>query len=84
MNIAGLLKTATIDFPHRLAAVVFTAGCNYDCSFCHNRALLGAAELMEDGEVLRFLENVRACSTGSCYRAGSPPCKRTSRSLRAR
>ena len=56
MNIAGLLKTATIDFPRRLAAVVFTAGCNYDCGFCHNRGLLDAADFKDNGEVLRFLE----------------------------
>ena len=72
MNIAGLLKTATIDFPHRLAAVVFTAGCNYDCSFCHNRALLGAAELMEDGEVLRFLEKREGLLDGVVISGGEP------------
>ena len=72
MNIAGLLKTATIDFPHRLAAVVFTAGCNYDCSFCHNRALLGAAELMEDGEVLRFLEKRAGLLDGVVISGGEP------------
>ena len=38
----GALKSPSlIDFPGRLAAVFFTAGCNFRCGFCHNAPLLG-------------------------------------------
>ena len=30
-----------VDFPGRLAAVFFVAGCNFNCGFCHNAALMG-------------------------------------------
>ena len=72
MNIAGLLKTATIDFPRRLAAVVFTAGCNYDCGFCHNRGLLDAADFKDNGEVLRFLEKRAGLLDGVVISGGEP------------
>ena len=57
MNIAGLARTSTVDFPGRLAAVVFFASCNYDCFYCHNRAIIGgAAPLLPPGEVELFLQ----------------------------
>jgi len=33
--------TSMIDFPGRLAAVLFTSGCNFSCGFCHNAAFMG-------------------------------------------
>jgi pyruvate formate lyase activating enzyme len=29
-----------VDFPGRIAGVVFTTGCNFRCGFCHNASLL--------------------------------------------
>ncbi len=42
IRLAGLAKNSFVDYPGRIAAVVFAAGCNYDCFFCHNRALIDA------------------------------------------
>ena len=36
-----LRRPSLVDFPGRLAAVMFTAGCNFRCGFCHNARLLG-------------------------------------------
>ena len=72
MKIAGLLKTATIDFPHRLAAVVFTAGCNFDCAFCHNRDLLTATEYMDRAEVDAFLKKRAGLLDGIVISGGEP------------
>lgn len=38
--IGGIQKTSLIDFPTKVAAVVFTQGCNFRCGYCHNPALL--------------------------------------------
>ena len=56
MDFCGLVKTSTLDYPGRIAAVLFSPGCNYDCFYCHNRELLqkGAA-LIDPGEVMDFL-----------------------------
>ncbi|HOE67541.1 MAG TPA: anaerobic ribonucleoside-triphosphate reductase activating protein [Candidatus Hydrogenedentes bacterium] len=42
MRIAGIEKCSLVDWPGRMAAVVFAPGCNYDCFYCHNRNLLHA------------------------------------------
>lgn len=40
MRIASLTKLSTIDYPGVLSAVVFTNGCNYRCTYCHNSRLI--------------------------------------------
>lgn len=36
MILSGLQKSTLIDYPGKIACVVFTAGCNLRCGFCHN------------------------------------------------
>lgn len=60
MDFCGLTKTSTLDYPGKIAAVLFAPHCNYDCFYCHNRALLEKeAPLMDPGEVADFLEKRR-------------------------
>lgn len=40
MRIGGYEKSSLVDFPGRVAAVVFTQGCNFRCPWCHNRQLV--------------------------------------------
>ncbi len=41
MLIAWLGKNSFVDYPGKIAVVVFTPpGCNLDCYYCHNRSLL--------------------------------------------
>jgi len=40
MNLAGFVPLSLCDYPGRVAAVVFTQGCNFRCPFCHNGHLL--------------------------------------------
>lgn len=40
MLIGGLQKTSLLDFPGRVAAIVFTPGCDFRCSFCYNASLV--------------------------------------------
>ncbi|MDQ7093780.1 anaerobic ribonucleoside-triphosphate reductase activating protein [Desulfosporosinus sp. PR] len=40
MNIAGFVKTSFVDYPGKIASVVFTQGCNLRCGYCHNPGLL--------------------------------------------
>ena len=40
LRIGGLLPLSLCDYPGRVAAVVFTRGCNFRCPFCHNGHLL--------------------------------------------
>lgn len=46
MAIKGFQGTSLLDFPGRIASLVFFSGCNLSCPFCHNPSLLtGEAEL---------------------------------------
>jgi len=37
MNFSGFIKTSLINYPGKIASVVFAGGCNLRCSFCYNR-----------------------------------------------
>ena len=40
MQIKGFQKTTFIDYPNKVASLVFTGGCNFRCPFCHNGGLV--------------------------------------------
>ena len=74
MKICGLQKTTLLDFPGKVAATLFTGGCNFRCPFCHNSGLLSgdAEELYTPGEILRFLEKRKNILEGVCITGGEP------------
>lgn len=39
-KIAGIQKTTLLDYPEKIASIVFTQGCNFRCGYCHNPELL--------------------------------------------
>jgi len=56
MRIAGH-KNSFVDFPGKIAIVVFTPGCNMNCFYCHNKTLIsgGNEEFIDNDEVLELL-----------------------------
>lgn len=40
MKIATFIKQSLIDWHGKIAATVFTQGCNFNCSYCHNQLLI--------------------------------------------
>jgi pyruvate formate lyase activating enzyme len=40
MIIGGLQKLSLVDYPGKTSAVIFTIGCNFRCSYCHNPELV--------------------------------------------
>jgi pyruvate formate lyase activating enzyme len=40
MRIGGFQKFTLSDFPGRVAAIVFTQGCDFRCPYCHNASLI--------------------------------------------
>lgn len=58
IQIGGLVPFTTIDFPGRLAAVLFLRGCPIRCAYCSNRHLMNVGDGEYDPEkVLDFLTN---------------------------
>lgn len=48
MQIAGLTPLSLIDYPGKLACIVFTHGCNWRCPFCHNPDILQIKKNISD------------------------------------
>ena len=76
MHISGLQKLAMVDFPGKLAATVFTGGCNLRCPFCHNALLVNRLaenpETHSVEEVLDFLKKRRGLLDGVVLSCGEP------------
>jgi len=73
MNISGLLKLSLIDYPGKMAGVVFTKGCNFKCPSCHAKKLLDSnAPLIPEEEVFKLLEDNKNWTDGICICGGEP------------
>ncbi len=74
MNIQGFQKMTLLDFPQKVAATVFTGGCNLRCPFCHNGELVRTPTMYVnmETEVLAFLTKRRGLLDGVCITGGEP------------
>lgn len=77
MLLGGLQKTSLVDYPGKLAATVFTIGCNFSCPFCHNADLVLAEEikrhpLISEKEFFKFLKDRQDLLEGVCITGGEP------------
>jgi len=50
MLIGGLEKLTLIDYPGKVAAIVFTTGCNFRCQFCYNPMLVWPSKETESDQ----------------------------------
>ncbi len=48
MPIKGFQGTSLLDYPARIASLVFYSGCNMRCSYCHNAALVDTPDVYPD------------------------------------
>lgn len=51
MTIAGLQKTTLIDYPDKIAATVFFAGCNFRCPWCYSKELVLPVEIKKQPKI---------------------------------
>ncbi len=73
MHIAGLNKNSLLDYPGRVAATIFTGGCNLRCLFCQNSSLIeGLMPDLREPDVLAFLEKRKNMLSGVCITGGEP------------
>ncbi len=78
MKIHGLQKMTLLDFPGRVACTVFLGGCDFRCPYCHNFELAdgSAPPVMEEGELLSFLQKRRGLLDGVAITGGEPCLRR--------
>lgn len=58
MNISSIRPFTLSDYPGKLAAIVFTCGCNFRCSYCHNPSLIPLVDENAAGSKLIPVEGV--------------------------
>ncbi len=75
--IGGLQKTTLLDYPGKVAATVFTAGCGFRCHFCHNPELVlpemvKKAKLIAEEKFFEFLKSRHKLLDAVCITGGEP------------
>lgn len=73
MHIAGLQKSSLIDYPEKIACIVFTQGCNFRCGYCHNPELFEQREpLISTEAFFDFLKTRKNKLDGVVITGGEP------------
>lgn len=75
MIISGLQKTSFLDYPGKIAAVVFTRGCDFRCAYCHNPELVDPKQFYPElplVEIMDFLKRRQGILEGVVITGGEP------------
>jgi pyruvate formate lyase activating enzyme len=74
MEFGGLKKVSLIDFPDRIATVLFTSGCNLRCPFCHNWRLVlePKKSVLSEEMVFQILESRKKYVDAVVITGGEP------------
>lgn len=73
--ILGLTKTTLLDYPEKLAATIFTGGCNFMCPYCHNGHLVMGdlkSGYIDEETIFEFLNKRKNVLQGVCISGGEP------------
>jgi len=79
MNIRGMRTFSMIDFPGKLACVVFAGNCNFKCAYCHNPSLVFDPESqpeITEKQFLSFLDKRVGRLDGVVISGGEPSLRR--------
>ncbi len=69
----GLQKTTLLDFPGKVACVLFVGGCSFNCPYCYNCSLVKREEPeLSWGYIRDFLTHRRRVLEGVCISGGEP------------
>lgn len=74
MIISGMQKLTLLDYPTKTACMIFTGGCNFNCSYCHNSSLIKNEQtsFIKEEEVLEYLEKRKKVLDGLVISGGEP------------
>ena len=74
ITIGGVEPFTTVDFPERLAAVLFCLGCPLRCPYCHNRALqdFNGKPFISWETFIEFLDSRKKLLDGIVFSGGEP------------
>lgn len=77
MEIGGLQPVTLLDYPQKVAAIIFTLGCNMRCPFCYNPTLVVPElrqenRLIPEADVLEFMKKRKKYIDGVVISGGEP------------
>lgn len=75
MKIGGLQKTTLLDYPDKIACIVFTIGCNFRCGYCYNNELVtktDKATIITEEDFFQFLGKKRKILDAVVITGGEP------------
>ncbi len=73
MKIGGFNKLTVQDYPEHIACIIFTKGCNFDCSYCYNRDLVdNKCKTIDKEEIMSYLYKRRKVLDGVVISGGEP------------
>jgi len=74
-QIKGFLETSFLDWPGKICSVLFLAGCNFRCPYCHNHPLVFYPERYSSiplEDILARLQSFQGWIDGVCLTGGEP------------
>lgn len=74
MRLGGFQKFSLLDYPGKICSIVFTAGCNFRCGYCHNPELIDfkCESVISDEEIFSYLEFRKGKIDAVCITGGEP------------
>jgi len=75
MVIGGFQKLTLLDYPGQTACLIFTAGCNFRCAYCHNASLTtgeASCRETEETEIFTYLKKRQKLLDGVVISGGEP------------
>lgn len=76
IDIRGIQKITLIDYPGKVASTIFTMGCDFRCSYCHNPELVEKTEhtpeRFSEEEILELLGERKKFIDAVCITGGEP------------
>ncbi len=77
MLIGGLQPVTLLDYPEKVAAIIFTARCNMRCPFCYNSNLvlpekIEKVDYYKEEDILKFFDKRKKLLDGVVITGGEP------------
>lgn len=74
-SIKGFIEASFLDWPGKIASVIFLPDCNFRCPFCHNHRLVKDGLSLEEiplDQILVRLSKLKGWIDGVCISGGEP------------
>jgi len=70
--IIDFMPVSLNDYPGKIAATVFTSGCNLKCPYCHNSQLIQFNTKSVDDEFFQYIQSRKNLIKAVCITGGEP------------